>query len=252
MQGDAVTADRLLRALSNGEFEPYIQPVVRASDLQVSGGELLVRWHTSVGEIIPPACFIEQAESAGLLSLITQKILHQAVTALAGIKTMLPQGFRLAVNVTPLLLEDSDFSQMCLSLAGERGIRLVLELTEQQPFYITDKTAQVVNKLSDAGVEVALDDFGAGCSVLSYLKYFPVSYIKMDKSFIQDLLWEKTSRDIVECVTDLAERLGATTVAEGVETLAQANCLCALGLDYLQGYYFGIPVRLNAFISEHL
>ncbi len=95
------------------------------------------------------------------------------------------------------------------------------------------QTERMLSLLSDAGVAFALDDFGTGCSVLSYLKYFPVSYIKMDKSFTQDILSEKTSRHIVESVVGLAEKLGIDTVAEGVETQEQVNCLCFLGVDYL-------------------
>lgn len=251
MQSHVVTTDGLLRALNAGEFEPYIQPVVRTSDLRISGGELLVRWHTSAGKIIPPAYFISQAESVGLLPDMTCRLMQQAVNTLSGIKNVLPDGFRLAVNVTPTLLTDRRFIQMCLMLAGESGIRLVLELTEQQPFYANWQTEWMLGLLNNAGVEIALDDFGTGCSVLSYLKHFPVSYIKMDKSFIQDVLNEDTSRNIVESVVGLADRLGINTVAEGVETREQVNCLNALGVNYLQGFYFGKPEKVITFCCEH-
>lgn len=186
MDSDFVSSDRLMYALRNGEFEPYLQSVVSASDLTVSGAELLVRWHMPAGEIIPPAYFINRTESAGLLLPLTEKILNRAVTGLSDIKAMLPHGFRLAVNVTPTLLADHEFTQICLALAGHDNIHLVLELTEQQPFNMNRQTERMLSLLSDAGVAFALDDFGTGCSVLSYLKYFPVSYIKMDKSFTQD------------------------------------------------------------------
>jgi len=213
MDNDFVSAERLMRALSNGEFEPYLQPVVSASDLTVSGAELLVRWHMPAGEIIPPAYFINRVESAGLLLPLTEKILNRAVAGLSEVKPVLPRGFRLAVNVTP---------------AEEK-----------------------LSRLCDAGVAFALDDFGTGCSVLSYLKYFPVSYIKMDRSFTQDILSEKTSRHIVESVVGLAGKLGIDTVAEGVETQAQVNCLCSLGVDYLQGFYFGRPEKVDTFCCEY-
>ncbi|EFH5753090.1 EAL domain-containing protein, partial [Escherichia coli] len=169
MDSDFVSADRLMRALSNGEFEPYLQPVVSASDLTVSGAELLVRWHMPTGEIIPPAYFINRVESAGLLLPVTEKILNRAVAGLSEIKAMLPRGFRLAVNVTPGLLAEREFTQMCLALAGHDSIHLVLELTEQQPFNMDRQTEEKLSRLSDAGVAFALDDFGTGCSVLSYL-----------------------------------------------------------------------------------
>ncbi|EFG4253424.1 EAL domain-containing protein [Salmonella enterica] len=239
MDSDFVSADRLMRALSNGEFEPYLQPVVSASDLTVSGAELLVRWHMPAGEIIPPAYFINRVESAGLLLPVTEKILNRAVAGLSEIKAMLPRGFRLAVNVTPALL------------AGHDSIHLVLELTEQQPFNMDRQTEEKLSRLCDAGVAFALDDFGTGCFVLSCLKHFPVSYIKMDRSFTQDILSEKTSRHIVESVVGLAGKLGIDTVAEGVETQAQVNCLCSMGVDYLQGFFLGGPKEIYAFICKY-
>ena len=247
MKCNAATADSVLHALNNGQFVPYIQPVVSASDLSVSGGELLVRWHTTTGDIIPPAYFIEQVETCGLLPAMTQQLVRQVVSGLACLGTARLKRFRLAVNVTPALLADRDFTQMCLALAGENRIRLVLELTEQRPFCITHRTERILCQLSDAGVEFALDDFGSGYSTLSYLKYFPVSYIKVDKTFIRDVLWEDTSRHIVECVISLAEKIGVRTVAEGVETQAQAKCLQALGIYYFQGYYFGRHQTLTVF-----
>lgn len=155
------------------------------------------------------------------------------------------------MNVTPGLLADSEFTQMCLTLTGKNDIHLILELTEQQPLNMDRQMEQIFGRLSDGGVKFALDDFGTGCSVLSYLKYFPVSYIKMDKSFTQDILVEKTSRHIVESVVWLAEKLGIDTVAEGVESQEQVTCLRALGVNYLQGYYLGRPKKISSFCYEY-
>lgn len=121
-----------------------------------------------------------------------------------------------------------------------------MELTEQQPFYIDWQTEWILSLLNNAGVEFSLDDFGSGCSVLSYLKYFSVSYIKMDKAFIQDILCEDScsSHYIVESVIGLAEKFGINAVAEGVKTLIQADCLGSLGVAYLQGEHSGRSVRL--------
>ncbi len=162
MDSDFVSTERLMRALSNGEFEPYLQPVVSASDLTVSSAELLVRWHMLAGEIIPPAYFINRVESAGLLLPLTE-FLNRAVTGLPEVKVMLPRGFRLAVNVKPALLVEREFTQMCLMLAGH-DVHLVLELMEQQPLNMDRQTKRMLSRLSDAGVEFALDDFGTGCS----------------------------------------------------------------------------------------
>ncbi|EFB1556605.1 EAL domain-containing protein [Escherichia coli] len=254
MKSNVVTKDWLLRAMNAGEFRAYIQPIVRASDLSVSGGELLVRWHTPERKVIPPARFISQTESFGLLPGMTCRLMLQAANEFLGLGNALPDSFRLAVNVTPALLSDKQFIQMCLILAGEGKIRLVLELTEQQPFYIDWQTEWILSLLNNAGVEFSLDDFGTGCSALSYLKYFPVSYIKIDKVFTQDILCEDScsSQYIVESVIGLAEKLGINTVAEGVETRIQADYLSALGVNYLQGFYYGRPEEVSVFCCKYL
>lgn len=251
MVSDVISVNELMCALSNGEFEPYLQKIVSASDLTVSGAELLVRWHRPVGETILPSYFINRVESGGLLFPLTEQMLNRAVTGLSKITHMLPCDFRLGVNVTPSLLADREFVQMCQTLAEHDNINLVLELTEQQQFNMDSQTEQKLSRLSEVGVKFALDDFGTGYSVLSYLKHFPVSYIKLDKSFTQDILSEKTSRHIVESVVGLADKLGIDTVAEGVETQEQENCLCSLGVDYLQGFYFGMPQKVATFCYEY-
>ena len=246
-----ISADRLLRALSNGEFEPYLQPIVFASDLKLSGVELLVRWHMPTGEIIPPTYFINRAESANLLLPLTAKILNRTVDRLSEIKTMLPRSFRLAVNVTPGLLAEREFTRMCLELIEGNDIQLILELTEQQPFYMNRQIEQIFCRLSNGGVKFALDDFGTGYSVLSYLKHFPISYIKIDKNFTQNVLSEKTSRYIVESIIGLAEKMDIDSVAEGIESQEQVTCLKDLGVSYLQGYYFGRPEKLLSFCNQY-
>lgn len=240
-----------MRALSHGEFEPYLQPVVSASDLAVCGAELLARWHMPMGETIPPAYFINRMESTSLLLSLTKTILKRSVSELSEIKSLLQPGFRLAVNVTPALLAERELVRMCLTLAGKDNVHLVLELTEQQPFNMDRQTELMLSRLSDAGVEFALDDFGTGCSVLSYLKHFPINYIKIDKSFIQDIQSENISRHIVESVVELAGKLGIDTVAEGVEAQEQVNCLRTLGVGYLQGFYFGRPEKVDTFCREY-
>lgn len=252
MESNFISVNELMCALSNGEFEPYLQTIVSTSDLTVSGAELLVRWHKPAGEIILPSYFINRVEFGGLLFPLTEQMLNRTVTGLSKINTMLPRDFRLAVNVTPSLLVAREFVQMCMVLAEYGNIHLVLEMTEQQPFNLDSQTEQILSRLSDVGVKFALDDFGTGYSVLSYLKHFPVSYIKLDKSFTQDILSDTTSQYIMESVVGLAEKLGIDTVAEGVETQEQVNCLRSLGVDYLQGFYFGIPKKLTTFCCEYV
>ena len=246
MNDRAIPVSRLRQALNNGEFVPYIQPVVRASDLSVTGGELLTRWHTPDGTLILPGEFIARVEPAGLLPALTCRMMQQAVNGITGTEGGFSRDFRLAVNVTPALLTDSRFTEACLTLAGP--LRLVAELTEQAPFHTDGQTVRTLKRLHDAGVELALDDFGTGCSVLSYLKYFPVRYLKMDRDFVRDILYEDASRHIAECIVALARKRHIRTVAEGVESREQADYLRTLGVDYLQGYHTGAPEALHTFI----
>ncbi|MDF8907418.1 EAL domain-containing protein (plasmid) [Escherichia coli] len=249
---DSISTRRFLRALKNDEFEPYFQPIVSASEQTIFGAEILVRWHLPTGDIIPATQFIKQAESAGVLVLITQKVLYKAVSKLLGMSRSFPQTFRLNVNVTPALLKDIHFVQMCKSLSNEKGVRFVLELTEQHPFPTDNQTINILNRLNDANVEFALDDFCTGFSSLSYLKYFPIRYIKIDNSFIQDILYEEASRHIIESMVSLAHNLKIHTVVEGVETSEQVDYLLYLSVDYFQGYFFGKPMCSNTFISKYL
>lgn len=246
MNNNFVSTNRLLRALSNNEFEPYLQPIVSASDLTVSGAELLVRWHMPTGKVVPPAHFINQAGAANILLPLTKKLLSRTVEFLT-IKSMLTNKFRLAVNVTPAILADTEFTQMCLDVAKKNRIHLILELTEQQPFCTDKQTVRMLKLLNNAGIEFALDDFLTGFSVLLYLKDFPINYIKIDKALIDEILNKKISYDIVEYIVLLAKKIGVATVAEGVETEKQVNCLKDLKVDYYQGFYFGKPREIDAF-----
>ncbi|HAY0331037.1 TPA: EAL domain-containing protein [Escherichia coli] len=251
-KNNSVSTDWFIPSLSDGKFEPYIQPIVCASDLSISGGELLMRWHTSIGKVIPPAHFIDRLESSvELLSSVTSNVMSQVVTALSEKKAIQSDNFCLAVNVTSALMENGDFIRMCLRIADESNIRLVLELTERQPFNLTNEKEKVLKKLSDARVKFALDDFGTGYSALSYLQYLPVNYIKIDKIFIQNILQDNTSLHIVENMVNLADKLRISIVAEGVERQEQVGFLQSLGVDYLQGYWFGKPVHLSYFISKY-
>ena len=144
-----------------------MRAVVCTDGLNLKQRECGPYWHYArLAENVRVRDSILLMESAGLLLPLTEKMLSLAVDGLSEIKTVLPFDFRLAVNVTPALLVDSAFTQMCLSLAGHDNVHLVLELTEQQPFNMDRQMEQMLNRLSDAGVKFALDDFGTGCSVV--------------------------------------------------------------------------------------
>ena len=239
-----------MREWDHEKFEPHIQSIVNSMDGEVFGGELLIRWRKADGELIPPCDFIDDIKSQGLLPIITSKMMWYTTRKLLLANGMQKKHFHLSVNVTPDLLIDSSFIDNCLALAKIDNIRLILELTEQQQFHMEKSIEHTLMVLADANVTFALDDFGTGCSALSYLKYFPVSYIKIDKVFIHDFLSNCTSLYIVESVINLAAKMNIKTVAEGVETQKQAYHLGELGIDYLQGYYFGKPQEIIQYCND--
>lgn len=239
---------RLRSAIQNGEFKPYIQPLVSTTNSTVYGGELLVRWHTN-GKIMRPENFIMDIESSGLIPKMTMQMLEQIDKAVSDAEdNERLNALILSVNITPELLNNRIFINDCLTLTARKRFRLVLELTEQKPFCLNSSTLRMMDKLCTSGVKFALDDFGTGYSTLEYMKYFPVHYIKIDRSFVRSILVDDVCKYIIESIIVLADKLNISTVAEGVEIKEQADILCSMGVNYLQGYYFGKPAPLNYFI----
>ncbi len=237
----------ILQAYEKDEFKPYIQAIVSAKDRKVYGGELLMRWLSSNRGMVYPVDFINTLEYSGLLPSVTEKMMRHIVHHFSEKKIY---NFHLAVNITPKFLACQKFVEFCLNFARVNDVKVILELTEKQQFHIDKPTERSFIKLTDAGVEFALDDFGVGCSVLSYLKHIPVRYIKIDKLFTMDFVSNKTSFYIIESIIDLAKKMNIKTVAEGVQTQEQANTLILLGVDYLQGYYFGRPRKIADLLQE--
>lgn len=244
------SSKELMRAWNNDEFEFWCQPVVRAADRSVVGTELLVRWYLPDGRIVSSNKFIDQIDNSGLLSALTRKMMWRASLLLGGVSCYLPPSFYLVIKIKTELLLDKHFTNDCLMLIRKKRIQLVLALTEKEPFIVGDQMIAILDSLSNAGIKFVLDDFGSGYSLLSYFKYFPVSYIKTDSSFTLDILREPSSRHIIENVVRLAELLNVQVIADGVETRGQFCCLKNLGVDYMQGSYWGNPEPLIFFVQD--
>ena len=241
---------RFMAAIQNREFKPYIQPLVSTTNGSISGGELLARWHTN-GKIIRPEHFIMAVESAGLIPEMTMQMLEQIDKEVHNTEdNKRLNNLILSVNITPELLNNRIFINDCLTLNKRKKFRFVLELTEQKPFVLNSSTVRMMDKLCASGVKFALDDFGTGCSTLSYLKYFPVHYIKIDKSFVRGILVDDICKHIIESIIALADKLNISIIAEGIEEKEQADILYSMGVSYFQGYYFGKPEPLNNFIRH--
>nr|WP_246476355.1 EAL domain-containing protein [Roseibium litorale] len=244
------------RAVARGEFELHFQPQA-GRDGQVLGFEALLRWkHSSRGGISPKE-FIPLAEETGLIIPIGDWVLRMACAQLVQWSRS-PQtaDLTLAVNVSAVQFRQPDFVEhvkAIVRLSGAEAGGLKLELTESALAEDPDVVLERMQALRDFGIKWSLDDFGTGYSSLSSLKRFPFDQIKIDQSFIRDLLSDGRNMAIVDTIIRLARSLNLTIIAEGVETEAQLKALDEAGCAYYQGYLFGKPMplgELGALISR--
>jgi diguanylate cyclase (GGDEF)-like protein/PAS domain S-box-containing protein len=230
----------LRNALVNGEFELCYQPIVNVQNNQVSCCEALLRWHHPERGTILPAEFIPVAEDTGLMVPIGEWALRQACTDAAA----WPNGIRVAVNVSPVQLRNETWSQIVVGALAASGLspnRLELEITESVLMQNNEATLRTLHRFREAGVRIAMDDFGTGYSSLSYLRSFPFDKIKIDRSFVDDLLNSADTLKIVQAIASLASGLNMITTAEGVETERQLEIIRAAGCNEIQGYLFSPP-----------
>lgn len=227
-------------ALAEEQFELYYQPIVDLGSGAVKCCEALLRWHHPVRGMVSPAEFIPVAEECGLIGALGVWALRQACMAAAG----WPRGISVAVNLSPAQVRPETLVLQVAAALAASGLapdRLELEVTETVLLQDTPDTLATLHRLRELGVHIAMDDFGTGYSSLSYLRTFPFDKIKIDKSFIDHISDEEDCATIVQAVTMMAQRLGMTTVAEGVETDAQRLKLNELGCTEMQGYLISRP-----------
>jgi len=231
----------LRRAINGRDFSPFYQPIVRLSDGQVIGHEALLRWHHERRGLLLPAEFIALGEESGLIEQVDWLLYEQVAQRIAsGV-----DGY-ISVNVSPRHFRSPDFAERMLALferAGANPAQLRVEITEMALLDDAPRTLRMLQLLREHGALAQLDDFGTGFSALSYLHRFPISALKIDRSFISGISSEyrPESVGLVRAILALAGTLGIQTVAEGVETEQQLQALRGLGCDYAQGYFLGRP-----------
>jgi diguanylate cyclase len=240
---DRLATLRLLReAMDEGQLRLYYQPVVRATDSTLVGFEALIRWEHPTRGLMYPADFIPLVERTSLVHALTRWVLLTAARQAARWRA---EGMELtmAVNISPVALEDGllGIVEEALILSRLDPKHLVLEVTESAVSDNPVLATRVVGQLRDRGVEVSVDDFGAGFTSLGQLRGLPVQQLKIDRQFVVDL--EQHDDDtIIASIIDLGHRLGLTVIAEGVESQIAAQRLAELSCDELQGYHFSMPM----------
>lgn len=236
----AQLGSELRNALEAGQIKPYFQPVIDLSANEIVGFEALPRWEHPERGVIQPDTFIPIVEDMGLLDDLMSEVLREGSKASAD----WPMNTSLSINISPSQLRDPWFAVRLVGLLTSIGFparRLIVEVTENAIIDGIEQAAATFESLQAAGIRVALDDCGQGCSSLAHLRQLKLDHLKIDASFVRSMECPE-SQKIVSAVAALGKALGLPVTAEGVETPEAAQALREIGCDQAQGYFFGRPV----------
>jgi EAL domain-containing protein (putative c-di-GMP-specific phosphodiesterase class I) len=249
VQARAALEDDLRQAIREKQFVLYYQPQVDCKGLM--GAEALLRWNHPRRGFLAPGEFIPLAEETGLILPLGEWVLETACAQIAAWDCQpMAAPLSLAVNISALQFRQPDFVDQVLAVLDHTGANpqcLDLELTESMLLEDVEGVIAKMTLLKAHGVRFSLDDFGTGYSSLSYLKRLPLDQLKIDRSFVQDILGDAGSRAIAQSIISLGRALGLTVIAEGVETTEQRDLLTCHGCHAFQGFLYGRPLPLDEF-----
>jgi EAL domain-containing protein (putative c-di-GMP-specific phosphodiesterase class I)/CheY-like chemotaxis protein len=239
-----VTAEDLAAAIGRGDLEVHYQPKVHLRTAMIRGVEALVRWNHPTQGAVPPDCFIPLAEQSGLIRAVTMRVINESLRQCA---TWMAQGLHLsmAINLSPVLLDDSNLPPEILALQKTYGVppdKITFELTESSLVSGRGVALGVLARLRLKGFGLSIDDYGTGFSSMQQLTRIPFTELKIDRSFVRNAHERGSRRVILRSALDMADQLGVTSVAEGVETLAEWRLLQELGCAVVQGYFIARPM----------
>lgn len=243
----------LRHAIKNNELELYYQPVIEIATKRIIGAEALLRWnHPELGIVMPDE-MITIAEESGLIVPIGEWVLREACRQFVSWRAKnLSQTHidRIAVNVSAIQFKQNNFVDNVIRIVAETGIMpsmLELELTESTVIDKLDTVIEKMNRLCAAGINLSMDDFGTGYSSLAYLKKLPFTTLKIDRSFVRDIMSDEDDAALVETILSMASIFKFDVIAEGVETIEQFKFLEDHGCQYFQGYLCSKPVQVKYF-----
>ncbi len=241
LQDKLALKEELKEAIKDMDFYLQYQPQISYKSGNIVGVEALVRWRNKRKEVIGPDVFIPIAEELGLIKEIETFVLEKAIVETEGIR--LKDNIKLAIN-----LSNKDFNQKEFINILENYNKpldfLELEITESTAVLNIDTTLEMIRRYKKLGISIAIDDFGVGYSSLSHLKYLPIDKIKIDKSFVDNIVNNRGDEALVKAVLLIAESIGVEVIAEGVENEQQLEKLRSLGCEIFQGYYFEKPLSI--------
>jgi diguanylate cyclase (GGDEF)-like protein len=240
---------QLANALEHGDLVMNYQPKLSLPKLEVVGCEALMRWNRPDAGNVPPEIFIDVAEMTGQIDPLTRFAFHRALRQLGEWpKNLGPVG--VAVNVTPSIICNPELVEAIRAVAEECSVplgRLTVEVTENALMVDRERSHRVLTGLREMGVRISIDDFGTGYSSLAYLKQLPADELKIDKSFVMNMLADEADARLVAQVVALGHAFGLEVVAEGVESAEAAARLADMGCDYAQGFHYAKPLAPREF-----
>ncbi len=240
----------LHHALTKGELSLHFQPQFRLDSGTLTGAEALLRWRNPELGQVPPARFIPIAEDCGLISAIGEWVLGEACRQAARWRALSGTEISVAVNLSPVQFRRGDLAAQVARILTETSLKpdlLELEITESLLLQHNEIVLATVRELKALGVKLAIDDFGTGYSSLAYLKRFNVDTLKIDQSFVHDMVSDPVDAAIVHATIQMARSLNLATIAEGVETEQQSRFLSEHCCDSAQGYFYAKPMPADAF-----
>ena len=245
--------NNLRHAIEYNELHVVYQPQYEIATNKITGVEALLRWQSQHLGNVPPDEFIPIAEKSGLIDLIGDWVTKQALSTFSEWDKLYPE-LQLSINIncSVIQLENKVFCNRVKELINQyhvSGTRVIFEATETVLMKRISEVCDQIVKLNDLGIRIAIDDFGKGYSSLTYLKKLPVSCLKIDKSFVDDLLNDQNDVAIIKTIIQLGSSMNLEVIAEGVETKGQLDCLAKLGCTSAQGYYLSKPVTNEDFLT---
>jgi|GEM_PF-784594 len=249
----------LRHALERNQLILHYQPIMNMPDSEISSMEVLLRWNHPKQGMVSPDKFIGLAEETGLIIPIGEWILE---TVCMQINHWLKQGYivpKVAINLSGRQFRDKELVKNIAHIIDKNGVSaeyISLEITESMLINDIEKTVETLTRMNEMGIQISIDDFGTGYSSLSYLKRFPIQTLKIDRSFVRDIVTDKNDLTIVTAIIAMAHSLEMKVIAEGIETKDQLKFLIEKECNYYQGYYFSKPVEAekieNLFKKPHL
>jgi diguanylate cyclase (GGDEF)-like protein/PAS domain S-box-containing protein len=243
---------QLRDAVDRGEFVLFYQPIINSRAGSIYGIEALIRWNHPGRGLLSPGEFVALAEQTGLIVPIGRWVMREACSKLHSLQEAYREDLCLSLNVSSRQLEEPDFLLDLVTVLAETGINpsnLQLEITESIFLNDANRIGQIFREIRRLGVRIAFDDFGTGYSSLKYLEQYPIDTLKIDQSFVQNMSENHVRASIVRMILQLADEIGITVTAEGVETREQEQILRHCGCHIVQGYLYGRPMPLDVLVE---